>query len=95
MYVLTLILSWQLAGPIAELDNHQMFVDTLGGQIHLTGFPNWSTCMAYKYTLPVTLNGAPQPYTVTSKNCHTAQYLGLAADPAQPANLMLPADPTQ
>jgi hypothetical protein len=82
MYTLTLILSWQLAGPVAEVDSHPMFVDTLRGQIHLTGFTSWSACMNYKYTLPVLLNGASQPYSVKSKSCHTAAYLGQAEEPA-------------
>lgn len=80
MYVLTLMLSWQLAGPIAELDNHPMYLDTLAGQVHLMGFSSWTACMNYKYSLPVTLNGAPQPYKVTGKTCHTAAYLGLTAE---------------
>ena len=84
MYVLTLILSWQLAGPIAELDTHPMFVDTLRGRIHLTGFPSLSACMNYQYTMPVTLNGSPQPYTVSGRSCKTASNLGAAADPANP-----------
>ena len=72
MYTLTLVLAWHLAGAVAELDSHPMFVDTMGGQIHLTGFTSRSACMAYKYNMPVALNGATQPYTVTSRSCHPA-----------------------
>jgi len=85
MYTLTLILSWQLAGPVAELDTHPMFVDTLGGKIHLTGFASWSACMNYNYQLPVLLNGVAQPYVVKSKSCHTPAYLGQGVDPSVPA----------
>ena len=80
MYTLTLILSWQLAGPVAELDSHQMFVDTLGGQIHLTGFASRSACMAYQYNMPVSLNGTPQPYVVTSRSCRSTSRHGAAAE---------------
>ena len=70
MYTLTLVLAWVLTGPVAELDGHPMFVDTLGGQIHLTGFPDRASCMGYQYSLPVQLNGVAQPYQVVSKSCH-------------------------
>jgi hypothetical protein len=73
MYTLTLILSWHLAGAVAELDNHPMYVDTMGGQIHLTGFKSRSACLNYKYSMPVQLNGAAQPYSITSRSCTAAK----------------------
>jgi len=96
MYTLTLVLSWQLAGPVAEVDNHPMFVDTLGGQIHLTGFTSRSSCLAYKYNMPVSLNGTSQPYTITSRSCHwVAPAAAVAGSAAATAGVEPPADPQQ
>ena len=79
MYTLTLLLSWQLVGPIAELDNHPMYVDTLRGRIHLTGFKSLAACMAYKYAMPVALNGTPQPYVVAGRSCSASTQSAAAA----------------
>ena len=62
-----------------------MFIDTLRGYIHLTGFPSLSAPMNYQYTMPVTLNGSPPPHTVTGRSCKAASGLGVAADPAHPS----------
>ncbi len=71
MYALTLVLAWHLTWAVAGLDSHPTNVDTMGGQIHLTGFTSRSACMAHEFSMPVALNGTPQPYTETSKTCRT------------------------
>lgn len=69
LYALYLTLAWINPGTVAEIDGHLMTVATTTGHIQLDNFKTLADCNGYLFDWPVTLNGAPMPYTITARQC--------------------------
>jgi hypothetical protein len=69
LYALYLTVAWTNPGTVAEIDGHQMTVATTAAHVQLDNFPTLAACQGYLFNLPLTLNGAPMPYTITASSC--------------------------